>query len=163
MNTDLMFSSVSNEWQTPIELFKLLDKEFNFTLDPCSTNENHLCPKYYTKETDGLNKCWASERVFMNPPYSREIIKWMKKAYESSRQPNTSVVCLVPSRTDTRWFHDYAVKGDIRFLRGRLKFVNRTLPSWREDGNFKITGAPFPSCIVVFGKLSKQTISFIKI
>ena len=163
MNTDLMFSSASNEWQTPTKLFKLLNEEFHFTLDPASTDENHLCEKYYTQKTDGLSKSWAGETVYLNPPYGREISKWIKKSYEESLQPDTTVVCLIPARTDTGYFYNYCSKGEIRFLKGRIKFINRMLPSWREDGNFKITGAPFPSCIVVFGKLSKNTISFVKI
>lgn len=150
MNKDFLFSSVSNEWETPVELFSLLNKEFHFTLDAASTDQNHKCKKYYTQKNSGLEKSWAGERVYLNPPYGRSISRWMKKAYESSLQPNTSVVCLIPSRTDTKWFHDYAVNGDIRFLKGRLKFINRTLPSWRPDGNFKVTPAPFPSMIVIF-------------
>jgi hypothetical protein len=94
----------------------------------------------------------------MNPPYGREIVKWMEKAYKESLHPNTTVVCLVPSRTDTKWFHSFCAQGKIRFLKGRLKFVNRAFPSWREDGNFKVTAAPFPSMVVIFSgnKLSRN-------
>jgi hypothetical protein len=87
----------------------------------------------------------------MNPPYGKNIGKFMKKAYEESLK-GAIVVCLVPSRTDTKWWHDYAMKGSIEFLRGRLRFINRTFPSWRADGNFKVSPAGFPSAIVVFGK-----------
>ena len=80
----------------------------------------------------------GGETVFCNPPYGRELAKWVKKAYEESRKPNTKVVMLIPARTDTRWFHDYCVKGRIEFLKGRLKFG---------DGK---NSAPFPSMIVVF-------------
>ncbi len=151
-NIGVHFTSISAEWETPKDLYDLLDEEFHFTLDPSSTEENHKCKKYYTKETDGLSKDWEEEIVFMNPPYGREISKWMKKAYTESYKGRCTVVCLVPARTDTRWFHDYCLGGRIRFIKGRLKFVNRTLPSWREDGNFKLTGAPFPSMIVILGE-----------
>jgi phage N-6-adenine-methyltransferase len=151
LNTDLMFSSISNEWETPDDLYEVLDKEFHFTLDPCSTNYNHKCAKYYTQDDDGLSKDWSGETVFCNPPYGREIGKWVKKCYEESRKPNTKVVMLIPSRTDTKWFHKYIYnKAEVRFLEGRLKFINRLLPSYREDGNFKLQSAPFPSMIVVF-------------
>jgi len=156
LNTDLMFSSKSDEWETPQDFFDKLDKEFRFTLDPCATHENAKCKKYYTKKENGLYQSWAGETVFMNPPYGREVGKWVKKAYYSSLKPNTIVVCLIPSRTDTRWFHDYCLKGEIRFIKGRLKFQNRLLPSWREDGTHKVNPAPFPSMIVIFGVPPKR-------
>jgi len=130
------FSSASNEWMTPQDFFDLLNDEFQFTLDPCSTHENAKCKKHYTLAEDGLSKSWAGETVFMNPPYGREIGKWMKKAYLESLKGAT-VVCLVPARTDTQWFHEYAMKGGIRFIKGRLKF-----------GGHK-NSAPFPSMVVV--------------
>ena len=102
---------------------------------------------------DGFNKSWKGEVVFCNPPYGKEIGKWVKKCYEESKQDNTTVVMLIPSRTDTRWFHDYIYKKEnveIRFIKGRLKFVNRLLPSWNPEGNFKLQSAPFPSMVVVF-------------
>ena len=132
-----MFSSKSNEWTTPQNLFDELNKEFNFTLDPCSTHENHKCNKYYTIEEDGLSKDWSGETVFVNPPYGRELKVWIKKCYEESK--NAKIVMLIPSRTDTTYFHDYIYnKAEIRFIRGRLKF-----------GDSK-NSAPFPSMIVIF-------------
>lgn len=159
MNTDLMFSSKSNEWETPKELFDLLNEEFKFTLDAASTDENHLCEKYYTQKTDGLTKSWAGESAYLNPPYGRGIGKWVKKAADEALQENTSVVCLVPARVDTKWFQNNCKDAAVRLIRGRLKFVNRTLPSWREDGKFKTTGAPFPSMIIILNKdyISKNT------
>ena len=137
-----LFTSNTDEWATPQWLFDELDAAYHFTLDPCATAENAKCAKYYTKEDDGLSKDWSDEAVFMNPPYGREIGKWVQKAYEESHK-GAIVVCLLPSRTDTRWFHDYVMKAqEIRFLKGRLKFVG---------GN---NSAPFPSVIVVFGKAS---------
>ena len=146
---DVHFSSKSNEWETPEKVYEALCLEFNFTLDPCATKDNAKCEKYYTMQDDGLSKDWSNDTVFMNPPYGREIGEWVKKAYESSRQGAT-VVCLIPSRTDTLWWHKYCMKGEVRLLRGRLKFINRMLPSWKEDGNFKVSSAPFPSAIVIF-------------
>lgn len=145
MNDSVHFSSESAEWPTPNEFFVNLDKEFSFTLDPCSTHENSKVEKHYTKEDDGLTKIWENEIVFMNPPYGREIVVWMKKAYESSVNNNSTVVCLVPSRTDTRWWHDYAMKGEIRFIKGRLKF-----------GGHK-NNAPFPSAVVIFRSNRNKT------
>ena len=133
------FSSKSNEWTTPQHLFDELNQEFNFTLDPCATEENAKCSKHFTIEDDGVSKDWANDVVFMNPPYGREIKKWIKKAYEESLNGAT-VVCLIPARTDTMYWHDFIFDkaDDIRFLKGRLKF-----------GNGK-NSAPFPSAIVVY-------------
>lgn len=120
-----------------------MNEEFNFTLDPCSTEENHLCDKYYTIKENGLIQDWSGERVYCNPPYGKEISLWVKKCYEESRKKNTLVVMLIPARTDTRYFHDYIYKKvkEIRFLKGRLKFI----------GEQKGSGsAPFPSMVVIF-------------
>ncbi len=137
MQNQVHFSSKTNEWSTPQELFDRLDKEFNFTLDPCSSNENHKCDKYFTIIDDGLSQDWSNDVVFMNPPYGREIGKWIKKAYKES-QKGAMCVCLIPSRTDTKYWHDYCMKGEIRFIKGRIKFGN--------SKNF----APFPSAIIIF-------------
>ena len=132
------FSSETNEWATPQALFNALDREFNFTLDPCSDGINAKCQKYFTIEDDGLAQDWFNDTVFMNPPYGREIPKWIQKAYEESRK-GASVVCLLPSRTDTRDWHEYIMKADeVRFIKGRIKFGGSS------------QSAPFPSCIVVF-------------
>ncbi len=131
------FSSESGEWATPQWLFDSLDKEFRFTLDPCCTHENAKCKKHYTKKENGLLQSWADERVYMNPPYGRDIKPWMCKAYEEFKN-GALVVCLVAARTDTAWWHDYAAKGDVRFYRGRLRF-----------GEAK-QSASFPSALVVF-------------
>lgn len=135
-----MFSSKSNEWSTPQAFYDELNKEFNFTMDPAATKENAKCDKYFTEEEDGLLQNWEGEVVFCNPPYGRVIKDWVKKASEESKKPNTTVVMLIPARTDTRYFHDYIyhkVK-EIRFVKGRLKF-----------GDSK-NSAPFPSMIIVF-------------
>jgi site-specific DNA-methyltransferase (adenine-specific) len=126
------------EWATPQALFNSLNKEFNFTLDPCSTDENAKCTKHYTQKDDGLAQDWSGERVFMNPPYGRVIGEWVAKASTGGAD---IVVCLLPARTDTRWFHDFIYgKAEVRFIRGRVKFG---------DGK---QSAPFPSMIVIFRK-----------
>ena len=131
------FSSQTPEWPTPQWLFDALDKEFGFSLDPCSTHGNAKCVKHFTREDDGLTKSWCDEVVFMNPPYGSEIAKWMAKGHEAALYEGATVVWLVPARTDTTWWHKYAMKHEIRFLRGRLKFG---------DGK---NSAPFPSALVV--------------
>lgn len=139
MNTALMFSSKTNEWGTPQALFDELDQEFHFTLDPCSTHENAKCEKHYTAEDNGLSQDWTGEVVFCNPPYGREIPKWVEKAAAS----HATTVMLIPARTDTRYFHDWIYgKAEIRFLRGRVRFEKK--PGVPGDA------APFPSMIVVF-------------
>ena len=144
MNKELMFSSNSDEWYTPMDFFKLLNDEFHFNLDPCATSENHKCDTYFTREIDGLSQKWGGYRVFCNPPYGRGIGDWVKKAYEESQEPNTLVVMLIPARTDTKWFHNYIYgKAEIRFIKGRLKF-----------GGCK-NAAPFPSMVVIFKGDSK--------
>lgn len=154
MNKDLIFSNKSDEWETPQDLFDKLNDEFHFTLDPASREYNHKCKKYYTEQDDGLSKDWSDEVVFCNPPYGRSISKWVKKCYEEHKKHGVTVVMLIPSRTDTSWFHNYIYNKatEIRFIKGRLKFINRTFPSWREDGNFKVSPAPFPSMVVVYRK-----------
>lgn len=151
MNTKLMFSSISNEWETPKDFYEKLNDEFNFTLDPCCTKDNHKCDKFYTMEDDGLSKDWSGETVYVNPPYGRQIGKWVAKCWNEWTINKITCVMLIPSRTDTSWFHNYIYGvAQIRFIEGRLKFINRLLPSWNGEENCKIYSAPFPSMIVIF-------------
>lgn len=131
-----LFSSKRDDWATPIDLFRLLDIEFGFELDVCATRENTKCNAFFSPEVDGLKQKWRGI-CWMNPPYGVAIGEWMAKAYLSSLEGAT-VVCLVPARTDTRWWHDFAMRGEIRFLRGRVSFG---------DGK---KSAPFPSAVVIF-------------
>ncbi|MCL1858162.1 MAG: phage N-6-adenine-methyltransferase [Oscillospiraceae bacterium] len=131
-----MISSKTDMWCTPQWLFNELNEEFHFNLDVCATKDNAKCANFFTPEIDGLSQEWHGV-CFMNPPYGKEISKWIKKAYESSLKGAT-VVCLLPARTDTRYFHQYCIKGEIRFIKGRLKFSD------------SINSAPFPSMIVIF-------------
>ncbi len=139
MNSAL-YSSKTDEWATPQALFDELDAEFHFTLDPCANSENYKCAVYYTKEQDGLSQDWGGHVVFCNPPYGRQIKNWVEKASNESQKPDTTVVMLIPARTDTTYFHDFIYnKAEIRFIRERITFVG--------DKNYP---APFPSMIVVF-------------
>jgi phage N-6-adenine-methyltransferase len=135
-----MFSSASGEWETPREFFDAVDSVFHFTLDVCAARANAKCKRYFTKEEDGLSLEWRGV-CWMNPPYGREIALWVRKAYESSLVGGTVVVCLLPARTDTKWWHDCVIAHaeSIRFIRGRLCFSGRG-------------PAPFPSALVVFGR-----------
>lgn len=129
--------SESVEWGTPQWLFDLLDNEFQFQVDVCASENNHKCKRYYSKADDGLMQDWPAI-CWMNPPYGREIALWMAKATAESMKGST-VVCLVPARTDTEWWWENCIVGEIRFIRGRLQFA---------DSN---TAATFPSAVVVLG------------
>lgn len=133
-----LFTSNTDLWSTPQAFFDKYNEQYHFTLDVCATDENAKCEQYYTKEIDGLKQEWFGV-CWMNPPYGRDIKHWIRKAYESSIKNNATVVCLIPARTDTSWWHDYCMEAkSIEFIRGRLKF-----------GNSK-NSAPFPSVVVVF-------------
>jgi site-specific DNA-methyltransferase (adenine-specific) len=136
MNTSVHFSSATPEWETPQETFDALNKEFNLNVDVCATEENNKCKIFLSKEVGGLDVSWKDMRCWMNPPYGREIGKWIEKAATGGAE---IVVALLPARTDTRWFHSYIYnKAEIRFIKGRLKF-----------GGHK-NSAPFPSMVVIF-------------
>jgi len=142
MNTDVMFSSTTDQWATPQDFFDKLNEEFHFTLDVAADETNHKCDRYYDKSADGLAQSWThmggGASVWCNPPYGREIGKWVEKAYNESLN-GVTVVMLLPARTDTKWFHEFIYgKAEIRFVRGRLKF-----------GDSK-NSAPFPSMVVIF-------------
>lgn len=132
------------EWSTPREFFAPLDEEFGFTVDVCASAGNAKCARFYTRSDDGLQQDWAGEVAWMNPPYARGVIdKWMRKAFESS-QSGATVVCLVPSSTSTNWWHDYAMKGDVRFVRGRIRFGGSSAP------------AMFANAVVIFRPATKN-------
>ena len=138
MNSSL-FSSATEMWATPQQLFDRLNAEFHFDLDVCAVAENAKCERFFSPKQDGLIQDWHGN-CYMNPPYGRKIGLWMEKAYSESEKGAT-VVCLVPARTDTAWWWECARYADeIRLIRGRLKF-----------GDAKC-GAPFPSAIVIFQK-----------
>ena len=137
--TQGLFTSATDDWATPQKLFNELNQEFHFNTDVCAVKKNAKCEHYFTPEIDGLSQDWKGV-CYCNPPYGRKIGKWVKKAYEEA-QKGATVVCLLPARTDTKWFQDYCLKQkDIRFIRGRLKFGDAQ------------NSAPFPSVIVIFKK-----------
>jgi len=133
-----MFSSVRNDHRTPREFFNQLNSEFQFTLDVCADSSNAKVRRFLSESDDGLRKPWTNEVCWMNPPYGREIVKWIRKAWHESLLNKATVVCLVPARTDTKWFWDYCVRGEIRFIQGRLRFEGES------------SSAPFPSMVVIF-------------
>lgn len=138
-DTTACMSSQRHDWETPDELFGLLDAEFHFTLDVCATKRNRKCKRYFNRHDNGLTKRWTGT-CYMNPPYGREIGDWLAKAVaESTRDRGATVVCLVPARTDTKWWWDSCLQAhEIRFLKGRLRFKGAP------------QGATFPSAIVIF-------------
>lgn len=144
---DVHYSSESHEWETPAALVQQLQTLFGgFTLDPCCTAENAKAPEFFTAAEDGLKQSWTGHHVFMNPPYGRQIGKWIRKAYEESREWRCKVTCLIPSRTDTRYWHDYVLKAsNILFVKNRIYFG---------DGAGR---APFPSAVVFFNQATHNT------
>mgnify|MGYP003327534547 FL=1 len=151
--TGAMFTSTTDLWSTPQTFFDQLDAKHRFTLDVCAMSHNAKCATWYgpdhvdVERRDGLVQTWAKDAnggtVWMNPPYGRTIGRWVCKAFEES-QNGITVVCLLPARTDTAWFHDCAMRGEVEFVRGRLKFGDAT------------NSAPFPSCVVTFHKEARR-------
>lgn len=140
----VLFSSKCDAWTTPIELFKQLNDKWHFDIDACASDENALCKIFYSKACSILDQSFTNKKIFMNPPYGRNMYKFIQ--WCSSQQLNNDIVLLVPSRTDTKWFHDFIYKRpnvEIQFIKGRLKFGNG------------LGYAPFPSMIVIFNNLSK--------
>ena len=135
-------------WETPYYFFNLLDKEFHFTLDPCATPFNTKCRKYFTEEQNGLVQDWKEERVFVNPPFS-DIKSWVRKCYQEGQKFNTLVVMILPSRTDTQYWHDYIMKShEIWFAKGRVNFL--------KDGKKTQNGSTFPLAIITFKKTTNE-------
>ena len=131
------FSSETDMWATPNDFYDRLNAVFRFETDVCAIASNAKCERFFTPEMDGLAQEWSGT-CWMNPPYGRGIGAWIQKAYESAKQNGATVVCLLPARVDTRWWHDYCAKGEVYFVKGRLKF-----------GDAK-NSAPFPCAVVVF-------------
>ena len=136
------FSSEKDDWETPQDLFDLLNSEFHFTLDVCATDSSAKCDRYFTPKESALKLDWnyRNDNCWMNPPYGRQIGHWLAKAHATAHEGGL-VVCLIPARTDTIWWWDYCTLADeIRFLKGRLKFSGTTV------------SAPFPSAVIVFDR-----------
>ncbi|MDF4269323.1 phage N-6-adenine-methyltransferase [Vibrio parahaemolyticus] len=153
MNNKLFFSSArtgnskQDKWQTPPAVFEKLNEEFNFTLDATAEPETALCDNYFTIDDDALTQDWGNQTVYCNPPYS-QLKDFAKKAQEEA-QKGATVVMLVPARTDTKAFHDYLSHGEVRLIKGRLKFL---MEGKEQDA------APFPSMVCVMGKDREQKI-----
>ncbi len=144
MNREVFSRTVNtkDEWETPNYFFFLLNREFNFTLDPCASLENRKCEKFYSIEEDGLKQDWSGETVFVNPPFSH-ISEWVKKCFLESQKPRTKVVMILPSRTDTRYWHDYIMKAkEIRFCKGRVNFLL--------NGKKPKNSSTFPLAVIIF-------------
>lgn len=135
--SNVHFSSATDQWATPSDTFDKLNKIFNFETDVCADSTNAKCKNFYTEDVDGLKQDWKGV-CWMNPPYGRQIGDWLEKAYISCKENNATVVCLIPARTDTKYWHEFCIKGEIFYIKGRLKFGCAT------------NSAPFPSAIVVF-------------
>ena len=149
--TEGMRTSLSDRWSTPRYLFEHMDREFHFTVDVCADSTNHKCARYYDEETDGLSQDWSGEVCWMNPPYGREIGRWVHKARVSAEQ-GAIVVALVPARTDTRWWREDMVHAtEWRFINGRVRFGEGA------------GSAPFPSVLAVFGTPRMPVVSQVTI
>ncbi|WP_409043290.1 phage N-6-adenine-methyltransferase [Latilactobacillus sakei] len=146
MNKELMFSSKKEDWETPQLFFNELNKKYKFNWDLASSDANAKCVNHFTVGDDSLSQDWSAleGNLWLNPPYGRDLKHWVKKAYESSLDRSGLLVMLIPSRTDTSYWHDYIFdKAQIKFIRGRLKF---------ENGGVASQPAPFPSALIVYGK-----------
>ena len=139
------------DWETPQKLFDTLNDKYDFTLDPCSSHENAKCEKHYTKKEDGLSKSWRNEIVFMNPPYGREILPWVRKAHNELVENNTTTVGLLPSKTGPKWFQNYVKQlAEITYLPGRQKFGKESRP------------APFDSILAIWENKANPFYEFLK-
>lgn len=148
-NKKVGYSSKKEDWETPQYLFDRLNEKYNFKWDLAANDDNAKCANYITELENSLNVEWANLKgnLFLNPPYNRDLKMWVKKAYETSMKRDESIVLLIPSRTDTSYWHDYIFnKAKIKFLRGRLKF---------EINGVAGQPAPFPSAIIEFGRKQK--------
>lgn len=147
MQSSLLSSKFMN-WCTPNDFFDKLDSEFHFVLDVCATDQTAKCVNYFTPSNDGLAQSWlCGGAVFCNPPYGRQISKWVRKSYEESIKINYPIVLLIPARTDTVYFHNYIYgKAEIRFVKGRLHFT--------DENGLDHGPAPFPSMVVIYNSIN---------
>ena len=147
VRNDGRWHSRGSDWSTPQELFNKLNAEFKFTLDVCASDWNAKCEKYFTEEQDALKQDWGNNICWMNPPYGKVLMQWIEKAFQSSLN-GADVVCLVPSATDLEWWHKFAMKGEIKFIRSRPRFVTK-------EGKWQQTFSP--STIVIFRHADLKT------
>jgi phage N-6-adenine-methyltransferase len=130
-------------WETPKEFYQLLDRQFHFTLDPCASDSNHKCAKWFTEQQDGLKQSWKGETVFVNPPFNKNA-EWLNKCYREASQPNTTVVAIIPSRTDTKYWHEIVMHNayQVWFCKGRVNF--------ELNGQKVKNGSTFPLAVIIF-------------
>lgn len=134
----VLFSSAKMDWETPQPFYDALDAEFRFTCDVAANGINHKHECYYDEQQNGLIQPWSGI-CWCNPPYGRDIAKWVEKAHREAVNGKATTVMLLPARTDTKYFHEYIYgQHEIRFVKGRLRFVGSK------------SSAPFPSMVVVF-------------
>ena len=141
--TEARFAAKSVEYETPQDLFDGLDAEFGFTCDVASTDANAKCAKHFTLADDGLAQPWEGV-CWCNPPYGREMPRWIRKARSEAETGNATTVLLIPARTNTGWWHDECMNGEVRFIRGRPRF------------NGGKHGLPFPLAFVIFRTSNAQ-------
>lgn len=135
---EIIKQPLTHEWSTPQPFFDGLDQEFRFTLDAAASADNAKCIRYFDIDADGLSQAWDNQTVWCNPPYGDQVGRWVAKSHEAA-QAGATVVMLIPARTDTAWWHRFAMQADeVRLVRGRLRFSGAT------------TNAPFPSAVVIF-------------
>jgi phage N-6-adenine-methyltransferase len=136
---DILFSTGNPEWGTPTKIYQPIHEIMHFSLDVCATPANAKCNNFFTKYENGLWQSWNRNFCWMNPPYGKDIVNWMHKAFTESRSILCTVVCLVPVRTGTNWWYDYARRGEISYFKGRIQFEGMS-----------DNGAPFDSALIFF-------------
>lgn len=145
------FDSVKSDWSTNWEFFNPINDEFKFTIDVAADSRNKKVERFFSIEDDGLKQDWTNEIVWCNPPYGRDVPKWLLKGKENAEKNNTISVFLIPARTNTKWFHEICLKADeIRFVKGRPKFYN-----YANEDFEALFGLPVPLCLVIFRPNSK--------
>lgn len=142
------FKSENIIYSTPTKLFKVINDEFHFTLDVCALPENAKCENYFTPEIDGLKRDWPGV-CWMNPPFNKELKKWVIKARDESKKHNSIVCCLVPFRGNTVWFKEVCMDAEIRFIIGEVNFNDLERGLW------------LPMCFMIFGTDRTGQFSFV--
>lgn len=172
-----MTKSTTTVRATPREFYEWLDGQMHFTVDVCANEQNHKHPRFFSPEDNGLAQTWEGETFFMNPPYGREIVEWMKKARDSAILDNAMGACLVPARVDTEWWRLCVLQQDPKVAAGRLRSVHfdtDSLVHWYRWDRINIgvyfhderiafdgmeTGAPFPAAVVFMGAPRRRPIA----
>lgn len=142
------FKSDNIIYSTPHKLFDVINQEFNFNLDVCALPENAKCKNYFTPEIDGLKQDWTGI-CWMNPPFNKELKKWIIKARDESKKHNSIICCLVPFRGNTIWFRDVCMDAEIRFIIGEVNFNELERGLW------------LPMCLMIFGTKRAGQFSYI--